>query len=325
MIPSAEGEDLIEFRDEPLIIMLCHYNKITQAGKHSMSNRAGEPFQLVVDSLTRSYVDAMTFPNAVFASTRRAMLRRNVPSSASAEAMRRYMEQFSIVPRADMAVSLPPRTFVSACNDSWALANGKCSYVKKLKIRVNIPKIAQAAVDGGMGSVRVLELYGRDGDSVQPILRALRMGAWPRLQSLHTGVDNGLLEAFLSRDGSRHLSCFGRAAGRDVAIMSQCTRLHKVEFIDGRGGVVVRAISTNVMYALRSLTFPFDGLTEPDVVELSKKIESNMPKLRYLVLHGWIGDLCKFKMSPVAHGLRRLLPRRVKAYVGDVHVRVTPL
>lgn len=291
-----------------------------------MSWRRDDPLKLVVDSLTRSYVDAMTCPNVVFTSTRRAILRRNVPGSTSAEATRRYIEKFSIVPRADMMVSLPPRTFVSACNDPWALANGKCSYVKKLKIRVNIPKIAQAAVDGAMGSVRALELYGSGGDSVQPISRALRMGAWPKLQSLHTGVDNGLLEAFLTRDGSRHLFCFGRALGRDVvAIMSQCTRLHKVEFIEGNGGAVVSAIVTNAMYALRSLTFPFDGLTERNVVELAKKIESNMPKLRYLVLHGWIGDVSKFKMSAVADELRRSLPRRVKAYVGDVHVRAMPL
>lgn len=272
-----------------------------------------------------SYVGSMKGPTEIFTRTRKRILNQN-PNRLAAFSDEAPAYNFSVLlPEADVNpfFESPPILIIgSKVTDHMHIAHGYFDTITELYIEGNEEKIAQACIDGAMGSVTFLG-YGEDvlidglhnenaNRNPAPIIMALKMGAWPNLDSLDTSVDNGIVTAFLNRQKSTTLKCVGLPA----SVMGKCANLKTVKFSYTSGKAIVDNIASRT-YAITRLVMPFKDLDTAETREkLRRKIINYMPKLKKLVLTGQQNKLNAFRRRSATMNLPSRVTLEVR-YSGD--------
>lgn len=274
-----------------------------------------------------SYVGSMKGPTEIFTRTRKRILNRN-PHRLAAFSDEAPAYNFSVIlPEVDVNPFFggPPiltLTIGSNVTDHMHIAHGYFDTIRELYIEGNEKKIAQACIDGAMGSVTFLG-YGEDvlidglhnenaNRNPAPIIMALKMGAWPNLDSLDTSVDNGIVTAFLNRQKSTTLKCVGLPA----SVMGKCANLKTVKFSYTSGKAIIDNIASRT-YAITRLVMPFKDLDTAETrEELRRKIINYMPKLKELVLTGQENKLNAFRRRSATMNLPSRVTLEVR-YSGD--------
>lgn len=244
-----------------------------------------------------SYVNSMQGPKQTLSKTRQLIMDRNPHNLANFSNAAPNLETLNPI---DYNID-PVHNLLYT--DDVGIAHGWYDDYRIFFIDGNEKRIARACIDGAMGSVRHIGYHDWSPASVhsnndvhpQPagIVKALKMGAWPNLLSLSTSVDNGIVDAFLSREKSQRLTCVGLPPAR---VMRACTKLKILNFRYTSGKGITDNINP-VKHAIEELIIPFEGLSDEVMRKLTGKIVQYMPNLKKLVLTAdAIEDVQPFKM-----------------------------
>lgn len=239
-----------------------------------------------------SYMASMKEPTPLFGKTRLSIMNQHREDhdkfSETAPKIPPSVTPLMVTEIPEIGVNI--LTIGGRATDHVYVAHGYYENVNRIHLIGNEVTICKACIDGGLGNITHISYIKKNDINRVPrdpaaLAEALRMGAWPKLNSLDTSYvgDPGgeVVRAFLQRPKSTTLEY----EGLQGTIMRECTKLKTVSFINTSGRSILRNIA-NEKYAIESLDMSIVGFTKENQLDLSRKISKFMPKLKHLILTG---------------------------------------